>query len=274
MGQRIQRSQSPRPLKSRRPHVVVGQKSPALNGMGYIFWTLCPVGEAFVAREAKPDKNVLEIGPGFGSALITSLEQGVGHYTALELSKDHIDVILERVQGHFRETLPQTLEKLTIRQGAAPHDLPHVEEYYDAILIDKCLHYFSPEETELFVKWVLRALKKGGRLYVTAVSVYSKVYRKVLPLYLERKAKYERYPGRFEKLMDRFDPEALKNYPEFHLPDEMILYSTDDLKHVFTEDGLHIEETFAIAIPTEECTRWTLVAEEKSNVVGAIVLKT
>lgn len=273
MQQIVKQTNATTRRKVRKPHVVVGQKSPALNGMGYIFWTLCPVGEAFIENEAKWDKNLLEIGPGFGSAMIAALEQGVGGYTALELSKEHIDVIMDRVRGHFKNKLEQVIEKLTLLQGAAPKDLPDVHEHYDAILVDKCIHYFSPSEMQAFVTWVTRALKKGGRLYVTAVSAYSIVYRKVLPLYLERKARGEFLPGRFEGLMDYFEEAALKNYPEFHLPEEVTLFSTDDLRELFTTDNLTVEQTFSISIPTAERTSWALVDESESNIVGAIVVK-
>lgn len=257
--------------KIRKPQIVVGQKSPALNGMGYIFWTLCPVGEAFIRNEAMEDKNILEIGPGFGTAIIASLEKGVSQYTAVELSQDHLDVIHDRVHGHFKES--DVTSKLTLIQGAAPHDLPLVENTYDAILVDKCIHYFTPDEMETFIRWVEVALKKGGRLYVTAVSAHSRVFRNVLPLFVERQQKHHPHPGRFENLMDHFDKETLGNYPEFHLPEHITLYTTDELKRKFTTPTLRVEETFSISIPTEDRTSWAIVDESESNIVGAIIVK-
>ncbi len=270
VGQSATKERSSSSLK-KTPQVVVGQKSPALNGMGYVFWTLCPVGEAFVKGEAHSHKALLEIGPGFGTAIIASLDQGVKSYTAIELSEDHLEIIQERVTSRFKDS--DTTSKLKLLHGAAPKDLPQVENAYDAILADKCIHYFTPDEIETFVRWTETALRPGGRLYVTAVSAHSLPFRKVLPIFMERKQHHHPYPGRFENLMSHFNQEGLGNYPEFHLPEHITLYTTDELRRRFTTPALSVEKTFALSIPTEQKTSWSIVDESVSNIVGAIVIK-
>lgn len=74
--------------------------------------------------------------------------------------------------------------------------LPIYENKFDAILIDKVLHFMTPNEIEMQLEYVKKALTVGGRLYIVTVTPHHPHFRKkFLPIYLQRRDEGVSYPG-------------------------------------------------------------------------------
>jgi SAM-dependent methyltransferase len=255
------------------PEVAPGQKYPTFNGTGYVFFTISPVGEAFLNEEAKPRRHVLEIGAGFGNIAIEALKiGGVGTYTAIDLEADHLKLLVQRVKQAFGEQAPAALSRLQLLCGKAPQELPEADGLYDAILIDKVLHFMIPTEIKQLLAWAKCALKKSGKIYVTTASPYSSLYANLLPVYLQQKAAEIEFPGYFENIMQYISPGHITNYPGFIVPDTAVLFARADLVKLFEDAGMQVEESYSLQIPTDDVPHWPVVADEESNIVGIIAV--
>lgn len=253
------------------PEVVENDKSPSMNGMGYIFFSISPIGEAFLQNEAKANKVVLEIGAGFSDLSVEALNKDIRSYTANDLSQAHLEILVARIHRRFGNSSSDKLKKLKLWHGKAPRDLPNVEDCYDAIIIDKVLHFMNPQEILQFIQWTKRALHSEGKLYVTTVSPFSSSYEALRPMYLEKCIQGSLFPGHFQNAMRYINSEVIKKYPDFRIPDEIVLFARRDLINLFEREEMEIVQTYSLDIPNEERATWCVVDDEKSNVAGVIV---
>lgn len=252
------------------PEILSGNKSSTLNGTGYIFYSISPLGKEFIKAEAHPHKSILEIGAGFGNIVLESLKQGVGHYTANDISQKHLEILIARIRKTFAHDRLMMLKRLKLLCAKAPNDLPEMNAAYDAILVDKVIHFMAPNEIISFIAWCKKALKKNGKLYVLTASAHSPTYKKRLPEYLARIQKGQKFPGYFNNVMENLDFSVMQNYPQFKMPNNIMLFSRKELIELFIENDMKVIVSYSLLIPTEEKNSWPNVADECSNVVGII----
>ncbi len=254
------------------PKIVAGNKIPTLNGTGYIFYSISPLGKTFIKNEAKPQKTILEIGAGFNNIVIESLRMGIGSYTANDILDDHLNILVERIRYYFGESAEEKLQSLRLLCAKAPTELPFKHRAYDAILADKVIHFMSPEEILQFIRWSRSALKKNGKIYILTASPYSSTYKNRLADYLSRVEQGVKFPGYINEVMNHLDPSAMQNYPQFKVPNQMLLLSRRELIELLEEEGMKVVESFSLRIPTEDCEKWVSVQDDISNVVGVVAI--
>ncbi|MCE3230727.1 MAG: polyketide synthase -related protein [Alphaproteobacteria bacterium] len=252
------------------PEIVEGDKSPTTNGTGYVFFSISPVGEAFLQNEARPNKSVLEIGAGYSNLTIEALKNNVGSYTANDVSEEHLKILVVRIKEYFGQESDLKLKKLKLWQGKAPQELPNISEQYDAIMIDKVLHFMKPREIKQFIEWTKISLKPGGKLYVTTVSPFSQTFEPVRSQYLEKCSQGDLFPGHFQDAMKHVNPEMIKRYPNFKLPDEIVLLSRNDLVSLFQREKMEILESYSLNMPQAFQKPWQMVSDENSSMAGVI----
>lgn len=250
--------------------IVCGNKSPTLNGMGYTFFTLTPIGEMFITQEAHPYKTVLEIGSGYSNIAIEALRKNVGSFTANDLLEEHLHILITRIVKTFGVQASKRLKSLRLLCGKAPQDLPDVCMRYDAILIDKVLHFMMPDEIQELFGWVRKSLRNNGKLYITTTSPYSKTFHKLLPSYLQRRSAGDLFPGYFKDIMDHLDPTCMKNLPKFQVPEKMVLLTSFELIDLLKRVDMEVLLSSFFKTPTDSQPMWELVSEEECNMVGII----
>jgi SAM-dependent methyltransferase len=251
------------------PEAIAGNKSPTLNGMGYVFHTASPVAKAFLEEECKPGNVVIEIGAGFSNIPAEALKRGVSQYVANDISHDHLQILLHNV-GKSTDTCVH--QNLILLNAEAPSELPAPDQKYDAILANLVIHFMTPQEIQQFILWAKSSLKNGGKMYVATASPYSKLYSKLLPEYKNRLAKGEDFSGHFSNIMSNNNSDSLSNYKQFKAPNEMVLFSRVDLIRLFQQHGMTITQSFSLKIPTDEQPEWVPCHDEESNVVGIIAV--
>jgi SAM-dependent methyltransferase len=255
------------------PKTVVGNKSPNLNGTGYTFFTVSPVGEAFLKAECVPGKTVLDVGAGYSDIPIKALKQGVDRYVANDISLDHLKLLVKRTKEALGDG-EDKMNRLALLLGKIPDDLPLSPGAYDAILADKIIHFLKPEDINGFIHKAKVCLKPGGKLYVTTASPYSHAYETIQAEYVEREEKGEMFPGHFTNIMERLNTSMIqKNYHGYKVPDEMVLFSRTILERLFKDRGFRVTESYSLRIPSDEEPTWRPCSDRESNVVGLIAVK-
>lgn len=249
------------------PQTIAGNKSPTLNGTGYVFFTPSPLAQSFLQEECKPGKKVLDIGSGYNDIPLNAVKNGVGEYVANDICEEHLSILFKKLNlaGLSEE------KKLKFLLGKAPDILNQFENQFDAILADKVMHFFNPNEIKVFVELIKKSLKNNGKFYVTTASPYSPLYQEILPSYLARKKEGEEFPGFFNDVMTRLNHNVLeKNYQQYKVPNAMTLFDSGDLVDLFEKNGTKIIKSFCFKIPTAEQESWLECAEEESNIAGVI----
>lgn len=251
------------------PIRLVGNKSLTLNGMGYVFFDLSPIQEKFLAQECEEQKRLLEIGCGFGDVPILALERGVKEFVANDLCEAHLKILKSRAEKRFKK---QQQNKIIFRQGKAPEFLKKLAPSFDAILMEKVLHFLTPQEIIFCLEEFKRLLIPGGKIYVTVGSPFSSLYEKnVAHDFLKRKKEGENFPGHFSNIMSMIKKESMeKNYHNHKVPDEMVLFDCDLLTKLFEDFGFKVLESFSLKIPTQENPFWQSCHEDESNTSGII----
>lgn len=250
--------------------VLPGNKAATFNETGYVFFDLSPLAETFLEWEALPNRDLLEIGAGFGNVPIEAIQRPINSYTVNDLSEDHLWFLQQRIRERLDDVADEGLRRLILLPGKAPEDLPKTERKYDAILIDKVLHFMSPEEIEVFLKWCQGALKRGGRLYVTTVSPYTQIFKdKVLPIYQAGVRKADLFPAYIQETKSFLDSGKMTNYPQYAVPQAMTFFARPELGKLLEAHGFHVIKSYSFQIPTET-TPWRLVEDQESGLAGVI----
>jgi SAM-dependent methyltransferase len=236
------------------PPPLVGNKSPTLNGMGYIFYTITPMGEIFLEQEALPGRHLFEMGSGYGNIPLKALPKGVASYTAFDLYQEHLDILKQRLQQNLGI---DALERITFMAGHAPQDLPRASHQFDAILIDKVIHFLSPEEIVQTLTWAKNALKPGGSIYVSVSTPYANhLSQKVREDYEKRQAAGEPFPGVVSHIMDLLDATHMANHPDLILPPAMVLFTEPNLVRLFEREGFVVTYSASLKNPDDKNPLW------------------
>ncbi len=251
-------------------------ESPTLNGAGYVFFRITPIGKLFLNEECFPGKRVVDIGCGFRDIPIKAIEKGISEYTASDISEDHLKILVKRA----RETVGKDkLSKLKLLVGKAPDIMSRLQGKYNAIFADKVMHFFTPDEIERFIELSKSFLVAKGRIYITTTSIYSKLgnnasYKKQ---YAQKTKEGKNFPGHFPDVMSKLE-ESEKVIYSNKGPDEMVLFSKTDLENLFKRHGMKIVFSCSLKMVEEENLEWKVFEGESydnpSDFVGIIAEKT
>ena len=190
---------------------------PTLNDKGFMFEVLDEYADEFIHMAETPDHELLDIGCAYGVATIPALGMGA-RVTACDMDQRHLDILKSRAPeaSHGR---------LTLLTGTLP-DIDLQDNYYNAILCSRVLHFLTGDEIDASVRNMFRWLKPGGRLYLVADTPWG-IWRNFIPTWDENKANGEKWPGHMPKpinylpykpssedigppLMNLLDPELLR----------------------------------------------------------------
>lgn len=135
-----------------------------LNGYGIMTEFNMSITRAFL--NDIENKDVLEIGPAFGRNTKEILKK-CKSYTVIDLDQRHLDYI--RNQGHNES-------KLITICGKFPYINNLNDNSFDAILIERVIHFTIPSEINELINSLYRILKPGGKCYILTSSPDNKLY--------------------------------------------------------------------------------------------------
>ncbi|OQV13115.1 hypothetical protein BV898_12655 [Hypsibius exemplaris] len=205
------------------------------NKKGFMIEYLDSYCEEFIdiiKTSPKPVK-VADFGVAFGYTTKLLLKAGAD-VIANDLSENHLDALWTSVTAQDRthlRLLPGNVLDLELPAGSL-----------HGILACRWIHFLTGEELRTVLAKFFKWLVPGGRLCLTAESVYLGSHKEIFDKYLERKANSVEWPG-FVQVAD------LSTKRKQHMPSYLHLYDTDVLERELSKANFQIDRCGYIARP-------------------------
>lgn len=110
----------------------------------------------FVSDTDLINKEVLDIGCGYGWSELSFLERGVKKLSGVEVSEDSLKTIKQNIKD----------ERLVLKSGDAAN-LPFENELFDTVVAWEVIEHIPKNTEPLMFKEVYRVLKPGGHFYLS-----------------------------------------------------------------------------------------------------------
>ena len=192
-------------------------------------------------------KEILEIGGCYGDIMLHALKQNnTTRYVLNDLDKRHLFIAAKKLAEKIQDNwlTPESVNRVQFVEADITK-ADHVKNFnhYEAILIARVLHFFTPEQLELVVKHLFLLLRPGGRVFVIAITPYVKRFQKFIPEYERRVEAGEAYPGFVGSLRDYVDStvttsEQIKNIHE----GPFLFLDSHTLRAIFERNGFNVLE--------------------------------
>lgn len=130
-------------------------------------------------------KDVLEIGPAYGRNVSTILNK-CKSYTVIDLDSGHLGAINNQTDDY-------NVNKLTMIHGKFPNVYLN-DNSYDIILIERVLHFFTPDEIDNVFEKLYNILRINGVCYILTAQSSGKLIVGTCLYNIQNYLGYE-YPG-------------------------------------------------------------------------------
>lgn len=179
-----------------------GQFLKTHNPSGGFTTTPCdPVSQKFIeyaSEVALKSGTVLEIGAAFGAASLQALARGARVFCN-DIDPSNLAVVRNRHLKFLQEKQGSVTgddSKLVLVPGSFPDELAGLpNNFFDAILICRVLHFFTGEQIEKSLEQLTTHLKPGGKLFVVCETPYLKNWQKFIPEFERRVVQGVKWPG-------------------------------------------------------------------------------
>lgn len=226
-----------------------------LNKQGYMLTSLHEYSQKFIDFAPIAPGPVLDIGAAYGVASIPALQAGA-HVIANDIDIRHLNILEQNAPEPF-------LKRLELRVGKIPGEVSFPENSLGAVLASGVLHFLPGDEMVDAINQIYRWLKPGGKFFFASSTPYANLYKKFMPLYLQRKKSGQRWPGMIENT-SLYAPNIAHEIPEF-----VNLLDLDIIEPILLNSGFTIEKIsfFNISKIAND------INSEGNGVLGAIVRK-
>jgi len=195
-----------------------------------------PFTAAFLAFVARAPGPALEIGTAFGAASLQVVKRNLP-ITANDLDPRHLEILRDR-------TPPELRHLLRLMPGRFPDELELAPASLGAVLISRVMHFMTPQGIEGAVAKLWSALVPGAKVFAIVDTIYLRSIQAFMPVYRERKARGDAWPGWCDRFRDYVIPEYRSIVPETaHFLDE------DTFPPFFTRAGFRIAQASFIPRP-------------------------
>jgi hypothetical protein len=200
--------------------------------------------------EKNPSQALFEVGGAYGNVARAALVKGIAKYYLNDCEEKHLKIFVKQLREDKKDHMLSSLELIV---GRCPVDVKLRNDSLDAILVNKVLHFFTPDNIDSFVEWMKKGLKVGGLVYIFTISPFYKGHEEILIGYEERKKQGIRFPG-WCSSCEKMD--IGKIYNPLVRPVSLLYMEMSTLKELFQEHGFHIVEEFDLAIINEKNPEW------------------
>ena len=138
---------------------------PVYNGDGYASQKPHPLSEEFILFAKNLKYPVLDIGAAYGLISIKALKKGAT-VICNEIEKKQLDYI-----ANLETITIEEKKRLYLKHGSIL-EIEFPMNSIGAIHMSRVMHFFKPEEIELFFKKAYKWLIPNGRIYIITMSQY------------------------------------------------------------------------------------------------------
>ncbi|WP_161780943.1 class I SAM-dependent methyltransferase [Criblamydia sequanensis] len=235
-----------------------------LNKYGYMFTKFDPTVDRFLKLiENNLKQTFFEVGGAYGNVAEKALEKGIEKYYLNDCEERHLKSFARKL---YKEGKTHLFPALHLIPGRCPDEVSMPSNSFDAILVNKVLHFFSPQTIDAFVEWLNDLLKPGGKVFVLTISPFYKGHEELLKDYQKQKEEGARFPGYCSRYETSHSGEQ---YPSEARPASLLFMEIDTLKDLFVQHGFQIEEEFKLAIINSDNSEW----RAGNDMVGIIAHK-
>ena len=147
------------------PPLAEDGRIPVYNGDGYASPEPHPLSQEFVLFSSNSKYPVLDIGAAYGLISINALKNGAT-VICNEKEKKQLEYIC-----HIKSITQEEKKRLYLKHGSILEiDFP--KESLGAIHMSRVMHFFKPNEVELFFQKAYNWLIPNGRIYIITMSQY------------------------------------------------------------------------------------------------------
>jgi SAM-dependent methyltransferase len=213
------------------------------NKQGYMLAEPDDLMKEFAEFCAKDGRVGADIGCAYGVATLHVLQQMEkkkvqGKIIAVDPSKKHIAKLQELAAT-------QGLDKqLETRCAIYPQDTTFKPSTIDAILLSRILHFLTGKQIEEVFKVVFKALKPGGKIYISTITPYIAClvefvdeYEANLKRFLKKQNKQQTWPGEIGDLQKYLKKSSQKNQN----PNFFHAMSPAELQQALKKTGFQVE---------------------------------
>ena len=200
------------------------------NRRGWISTALFYLSRRFVEHCADhPEGPVLDIGCGLGLASVSAARMGAC-VIAVDLSREHLSKL------SVEDCRPGRVVPI---QSRFPDNTAFHAGAFDTIHCANMLNFLTGEEIVGGARLMYRWLRPGGALFLQVSTPFNAIIASFVPVYEQRKAAGERWPGVIEDVTKFASPEIASNLPAMIHPLEI-----DTISPVYAQAGFQIQESF------------------------------
>jgi SAM-dependent methyltransferase len=202
---------------------------PTINKMGYMMQESDPYRDAFIEYAKTAQAPLLDIGAAYGIATIAAIKNGAT-VIANDLEPVHLEILQQEIPQYLKSQLRCYL-------GHFPSETSFESESLSGVLIAQVMHFLTGNDITEGLNKIYQWLKPGGKIFVVTASPYMKMVQKNIPIYEQKKALGNPWPGLIFDMHNYYSSRHNNQIPNFlHFMDQ------DILNKVVTEAGFVIEK--------------------------------
>lgn len=218
--------------------------SSTLNQMGYTSSYLNDYALQFIDYASHQKQPVLEIGSAFGAVSLAALKAGA-KVIANDIEPAHLKIIYERAPSELRSNL-------ILLPGPFPDVLNLPEGSLGGCFASRVLGHLSFEKLREGFEQLFTCFSTNAKLFIITGSVYTRMFRSLIPVYEKRIMKNEEWPGYFTGLK-----KLVKEKYRDTIPDSLNFLSEGVLRRELERVGFIVDQVnFFQRLDLPEGFRW------------------
>jgi|GEM_PF-1569593 len=180
-----------------------------------------PISQEFIkhaALSAKRGGRVLEIGAAFGAATLEAIAKGATVFCN-DIEPENLAVVRQRFIETSRDEIESVTgdsNKLVLIPGELPNELNAMpENFFDAILICRVMHFFTGKKIEESLDLLSKLLAPEGKIYIVCETPFLKNWQSFIPEFNRRIAENIEWPGEITNPADYESSGRAASLPKF-----------------------------------------------------------
>ena len=180
------------------------------NKMGAMVTKLSDISKQFIAdtEQLSPEEIIVDVGCCYGIATLAVLEQSQCKIIGIDLSEEHLQILRASINQ-------ENSKRLTTIAGFFPEAFKATDGTIAAIHASHLLQFLTGKDIEKGIIKCYNALQSQGKVYFSTTSIYLPWTKSFLPIYKQREASGEPWPGEISNFVDYAPDEAKEHVQSF-----------------------------------------------------------